>query len=580
MKSLLTALFFFLATTIVPAQRAVRFLVRISAEGEELRNWEKKFPAKTYRDSLIAFRNAQRIRTEMIAGGYITCDIGQSRVDSTVEIAILPGQRYTWKALRTGSVDPFWLDNVNYRRKGFSDQIFGFGEISALLNGLLNFGENNGYPFVSVQIDSVIFSSSQVEAALVVVKGPEVKIDSLIIKGGAKISNAFLRNYLGIHNGDLYDEHRILRAWSRMGDLPFLEISGKPVVEFSPGKADLYFAMKNRRASRFDGILGIVPDPANDGKLKIGGEFNLLLHNAFGRGEKVSFKWKKRDGASQDLDAGFNYPCLLSSAFGLDFRLKLLKQDTLYLNMERKLGVQYLFGGENFIEGYTTLRQSDLISVAALKYATELPDYADVSTQAFGIRINYEQLDYRFNPSKGFAFQLQADAGTRRIRKNPALNEHLYDSLDMRTSQYNIYAEGAVYLPLRERLILRPFVSGGYIPGENVFVNEMFTLGGFRRLRGHDEDAYRASAFMLASLELRLKLEKNSSLFVFGDFAAWEARVSGKDRQHDTPWGVGAGLNFESRLGIFSLVYGLGSSFGNGLDLRSGKVHVGFLNYF
>ncbi|MCC6690169.1 MAG: hypothetical protein IT235_01425, partial [Bacteroidia bacterium] len=49
---------------------------------------------------------------------------------------------------------------------------------------------------------------------------------------------------------------------------------------------------------------------------------------------------------------------------------------------------------------------------------------------------------------------------------------------------------------------------------------------------------------------------------------------------HDTPYGFGAGTSFETKAGIFSLDYALGSQLGNPIYLKSGKIHFGIVSYF
>jgi outer membrane protein insertion porin family len=46
------------------------------------------------------------------------------------------------------------------------------------------------------------------------------------------------------------------------------------------------------------------------------------------------------------------------------------------------------------------------------------------------------------------------------------------------------------------------------------------------------------------------------------------------------PMSVGAGINFETKAGIFNLSYAIGKQQGNGFDLRIGKIHAGLTALF
>ena len=121
--------------------------------------------------------------------------------------------------------------------------------------------------------------------------------------------------------------------------------------------------------------------------------------------------------------------------------------------------------------------------------------------------------------------------------------------------------------------------QSGFISGEGLFQNELFRIGGLKTLRGFDEESIRASAYTIGTVEYRYLFEQNSYLFFFGDAAYYE-RHGVDGFVHDTPYGFGTGISFETKAGIFSLSYALRKQFGNPIYLRAGKIHFGIVNYF
>ena len=100
-----------------------------------------------------------------------------------------------------------------------------------------------------------------------------------------------------------------------------------------------------------------------------------------------------------------------------------------------------------------------------------------------------------------------------------------------------------------------------------------------RTLRGFDEESINASLFGIATFEYRFLLERNSNLYLFGDYAYYERNVLNAHFS-DRPIGFGAGIRFQTKPGIFSINYALGSQQGNPVLLKSAKIHFGFVNYF
>jgi hemolysin activation/secretion protein len=80
-------------------------------------------------------------------------------------------------------------------------------------------------------------------------------------------------------------------------------------------------------------------------------------------------------------------------------------------------------------------------------------------------------------------------------------------------------------------------------------------------------------------LEWRYLLEQNSYAYLFWNGAYYENRSVNKFI-HDTPYGFGLGLSFETKAGIFSLNYAIGKQFNNPIDIRAAKVHFGLISFF
>lgn len=113
---------------------------------------------------------------------------------------------------------------------------------------------------------------------------------------------------------------------------------------------------------------------------------------------------------------------------------------------------------------------------------------------------------------------------------------------------------------------------------ENLFQNEMFRIGGIHSLRGFDELSISASTFGIATAEYRFLLDQNSNIYVFYDRAYYE-QAEAETFFADRPYGFGAGIAFETRAGIFSVNYALGSQQNNPILFRSAKIHFGFVNF-
>jgi hypothetical protein len=341
-----------------------------------------------------------------------------------------------------------------------------------------------------------------------------------------------------------------------------------------PGKADIYLYLKDRKASTFDGVLGVLPD-GQTGEVVITGDVRLNLINALKQGETINLRWQRLRPSTPQLDFQFTYPFLFRTPLGVDFRLNLYRRDTLFSQTQIAGGLEYYLPGSNKIRVYVESQGANVLSSEPLN-----PDeFVDSRTLLFGLGGEFRNLDYRFNPRKGFYTLASIAAGTKEIFPDPGLDESVYADIALETNIYNINLDAGNYFSLGRRSTILLRAQVGAFVNENMFRNEVYRIGGLKTLRGFDEQAIFASQFFIGTLEYRFILEQNSNLFVFFDQGFYEDKAR-DEAISDTPFGFGAGVNFETNAGVFSLTYALGREFDNQISFRSGKVHFGFLSFF
>ncbi|MDQ3189978.1 MAG: BamA/TamA family outer membrane protein [Bacteroidota bacterium] len=513
--------------------------------------------------------------------GYLSATVDSIIQDSLQATCYMTaGKTYKWAKLSAGNVNEGILSIAGFREKVYFNQPLHFNEVEKLSQKLLGWCENNGYPFASFKLDSIKFSTEDaIEASLNLQKNKLIHLDSIVIKGNARINPVYFYNYIGLKPGDIYDESKVRKLTARIKELPFLKESKSFEIIFSESISKLIFFLEDAQASQFDGILGILPDDETPGKILLTGDLQLKLLNSFGSGELIDINWRKLQEETQDLKAQFVYPFLFSTPFGIDTRLDLYKKDTTFMNINSNLGIQYILNGGNYFKVFMITKKSIMLSDYGLEFLSQLPPYADVKTVLYGIGYKNEQLDYRLNPRKGHRFLVNGAVGNRRIGVNPKIREELYENLVLKTIQYDLNLAVDYFIPLTKRSTLKLSNSSAYLISPSVFENELYRIGGLRTLRGFDEESIFASSFSLLTIEARYLLEQNSYAHIFWNGAWYENNTMNKFVT-DTPWGFGAGMSFETKAGIFSLSYALGKQFNQAFELRTGKIHFGLVNYF
>jgi outer membrane protein assembly factor BamA len=528
-----------------------------------------------------AIRELHKVLEYFYEKGYLAASFDSLVEDSAnLKGYIYVGEIFNMTIIRRGNVPEEVLRQSGYKEKLYRDRAYSPAGIRKLYTKIITYCENNGYPFAMVKLDSIsLGNANTITASLNLTKNQRVSIDSVMVKGSSRIHPKFIRNYFNIKKGDFYNESRIRKIAARLQDLPFVTEVRPHEVVFIDNEAKLILYLDKKRASQFDGILGIAPNDDVDGKLLLTGDIKLKLLNAFNRGELIDFNWRKLEAQSQDLKFHFNFPFLFNTPFGIDYKLHLYKKDTSYLNLSNKLGIQVLFNGYNHVMAFYENQMSNLLSTEGLEFATTLPEYADINTSLYGLGMDFSRLNYRYNPRKGFRFELMGAIGSKKIKKNANVNQELYDSIPLSSTLYSLQLDAAGFIPLFRNSALMVRNQSGFLENENLFENELFRIGGLKTLRGFDEESLTASIYTILTLEFRYLFDLNSYFNIFFDGAYYEQNTN-SGYFNDTPYGIGAGVNFETRAGIFSLSYAMGSRDGQPLQFKAAKVHFGLTARF
>lgn len=531
--------------------------------------------------------------------GYVTASIDSLRFDSAdARIVLFSGSRYIWAKLDAKKVDPVLLDAIGWREKLFTDKPMDFAQVNLLQQKILDYLENNGHPFAKVQLDSLQIDNENVTALLKVNKGPLYKIDSIHIIGNAKITNTYLQRYLDIANGSFYNKEKLLRINKKIRELSYVEEEYPSTLTWLGTGSVINIYLKQKRSSQVNVIIGFLPNNNQlaTKKTLITGEGNLNLKNALGAGETIGLNFQALQVESKRLNLLYQHPFLFKSPVGLDFSLDMFLKDSSFLNVNFQLGAQYNLNanqsGKLFIQRVQTIVSLGGINTAQVIQYRQLPDVADVSSFNIGVDYELNNTDYRFNPKKGNEFRVITTIGNKTIKKNNEIVDlkdpgdptfdfgTLYDTVKLKTYQFRVKAVGAKYFPLgKQRSTIKTAINAGLFQSANTFRNELFQIGGFKLLRGFDEESQYLSQYAIGTVEYRYLVGQNSYFYVLAD-GGWGRNSSQQVKANYTYFSTGLGLSFETKAGIFNLAWAVGKRNDTELNLRQSKIHFGFLNYF
>ena len=592
LRAVLTAIFIF-CFSILHAQPLFHFKVIASdkdtAALHKLINYRNSLS-----DSVSSKKELASVFNQLYEKGFLLTSIDSMQIDSVHFTAFIKlNKQVEWAFLSKGNVSEDLLNRINLKTNSFTEKNFYYKEIKSIEEKLLTYCENNGFPFAKVWLDSIVWKKNLLSASLMIDKGKLITIDSIKVDGDVKIANAYLYGYLGIKPGDLYNESLIREINKQVDEIPFVQQESAARIIFNDDIASIILQLKNRNASKFDLIIGVLPNNRVSGKVIVTGQGSLDMWNVLGRGERLNLSLDKLQPRSTEFKSALQYPYLLQQPFGINLGFEINKNDTFYIDVKKEIGLQYLFSGRNYIKGFVRNTSSSLLSVDTfeIKQSHTLPSQIDLSVTYYGLEAAYEKLDFRLSPRKGLYLFASAAVGNRKVIRNPAitqltdLNEpdfnfsSMYDSLPKKSLRYELLAKADKYTSISRTQVLKLSFQTKSLIAPDIFQNELYRIGGNRLLRGFDEQSVYASWYNVVTAEYRYLVQRTSYLFLFADLAYIEHQLP-NNFYTDWPKGVGAGLTFQTKAGIFGVSYAVGSERGNPLQLRSAKIHFGYINEF
>lgn len=139
---------------------------------------------------------------------------------------------------------------------------------------------------------------------------------------------------------------------------------------------------------------------------------------------------------------------------------------------------------------------------------------------------------------------------------------------------------GAHYFPVGKQATFKAAVNMGAFISPGIFRNELFQIGGYRLLRGFDEESIYATQYGVLTAEYRYRLALNSFLFGFIDGGLVRNKYQSVNVKNNFI-GTGLGLAFETKFGLLNISYAVGKRDDVKFSLReSSKIHFGYVNYF
>ena len=281
--------------------------------------------AKFVPDSLSGLKATKELINQLHEDGYLLASADSMSVEADIfHSQIYVGERYQW-----GKIN--FLDEGKTRSELKNRKWIENTGAQFVFSKAIQHSNNNGFPFASVRMDSVVISNGIVSGLAILDPGPLVAFDTLLIEPENKSRTKYLSKFLRILPGKPYNEKAVQQIPDNLNLTPYYQLASSVQMVFHNNNARINFDVEKISTNRLDGIIGLLPNSSGDGKALITGELNLELMNMFESGKEFTLHWQRIREETQMIDLALKVPGILNS-FDLLAKYYQLKEDTTFVN--------------------------------------------------------------------------------------------------------------------------------------------------------------------------------------------------------------------------------------------------------
>ncbi|MDN3666222.1 POTRA domain-containing protein [Algibacter miyuki] len=519
---------------------------------------------KTHQDFSSISSEVAFIQSALFKQGYIEHEADEiSKInDSTFSTSIRLKRKFNTIHIYYDSaiIDKSLLNHIS---TSVFDSYFElpFTEVASALTYINSKISENGFPFSKLKLSNIAIEDETYLSAKLYIDTPEQKryISDIIIKGYEKFPRSYLKHYLKIKKGQVFDLNTIKTKTEQLNDLNFASQIKSPEVLFTKDSTALYLYLEKQQSNSFDGFLGFGTNEDTNA-IEFDGYLNLSLNNNLNFGESFRLLYKSDENDQKTFDANITLPYLFKTPIGADFQLRIFKRDSSFTTVNQSAKLHYQINSKHKVyAGLTYLESNNLLS----------------ETSTFNIQ-DYKTSFYTF------AYQYIRPQTTNQLFP---INSNLYfesnfgnrkqTNTSQKQSQLSIDAFKIINLNQKNSFYTR--INGAVLTSDDYLENELSRFGGINSIRGFEENSLYASLYGLVNTEYRYQLSNSIYIHSITDIAYFENKIL---KTKEKLYGYGFGFGLLTKAGLFKLNYANGKLQNEKFELSNSKIHISLTTDF
>ena len=432
-------------------------------------------------------------------------------------------------------------------------------QIPNFLNSIVSEYEKRGDSFIQASLKNITKSKDGLIADLHIIKSTNRTIDHIIVKGYEKFPQSFIKHYLNLKIGSVFNTSKLKEVSTSIQSLSFISEIKSPEILFAKDSTTIYLYLQKNKNNKFDGLIGFSSNES--GKLKFNGYLDLSLNNIFNKGESISVYWKSNGEDRKFFNVEINTPFIFGSPISPKATFNIYKQDSTFLNTKANIDIIYLFNPKNSLSVMFQTESSNNLSETFQNSNIET-----FKNTFYGMSYTFKQPDFQRSFQNKFYISISALWGNRTISSNMEKETQ---------SKYEILTYYLWSLNSKNSIFIQN--NSGTLLSNILYTNELYRIGGANSIRGFNEESIFSSTFSVMNIEYRYNISPTSYLYSITDYAYVQNKVI---NTNTSLYGFGLGYNYKTKSGLIDISYALGKQKKTPFDFNNSKFHIKLTQYF
>ncbi len=512
---------------------------------------------KKHQNVKSVFNESNIVNEKLINAGYIDCKTASHRIenDSIYAFTFDLGEPINYARIYIG-VD--LQKNIPEYYPLKNDTVtLPYHQTSAFLEAVLRKCESDGFATTKVKLTHIEKRKKQLVADLEISQELKRNLNDIVINGYDKFPAGHKKNILRLYRNKTFNQRNLEKINTDFEKFRFVKQIKYPEILFTKDSTKVFVYLEKAKANTFDGYIGLTND--DNKNTVVSGYVDLVLNNTLNSGERFSLYWKSDGQNQRTFNLAVDVPYIFKSPIGIKTELNIFKQDSTFQNTRTALDVGYFFNyNTRLYLGYQSTESSDIQNTNS----TVLSDFENTFLTTTFEYTDFKTDDLLFPEKTNSSIKL----GTGSRKTTLITDTQFFVSLNIK---HNFY--------LNPNNIISIKSQNSYLKSNNYITNELYRFGGINSIRGFNENSLQGNLFTSILTEYRYVLSPTVYVHSVVDYALLQDRTLNSD---ESLLGLGLGLGFLSKNGLFNLVYANGSTKNQTVKLSNSIVQLSLKAYF